>query len=218
MKKRIIFVAGLLILLTTINFQQKFFFSSFNLEKIIIENNILLTEKEIKKLLIPLYNKNLLILKNEKIEKTLMQNSFIEGFSIKKKYPKTLKIKIYEKKPIAIFIKKEKKFYLSENIDLIEFKELKNYYDLPYVYGNVKEFKTFYNDLKKIKFPFNQLIKIQLFDSNRWDMETLDNKLIRLPPKNYKESLENYIQLKNKNNFNKYKVFDYRINNQLILK
>ena len=118
----------------------------------------------------------------------------------KKKYPKTLKIKIYEKKPIAIFIKKEKKFYLSENIDLIEFKELKNYYDLPYVYGNVKEFKTFYNDLKKIKFPFNQLIKIQLFDSKRWDMETLDNKLIRLPPKNYKESLENYIQLKNKNN------------------
>ena len=218
MKKRIIFVAGLLILLTTINFQQKFFFSSFNLEKIIIENNILLTEKEIKKLLIPLYNKNLLILKNEKIEKTLMQNSFIEGFSIKKKYPKTLKIKIYEKKPIAIFIKKEKKFYLSENIDLIEFKELNNYYDLPHVYGNVKEFKTFYNDLKKIKFPFNQLIKIQLFDSNRWDMETLDNKLIRLPSKNYKESLENYIQLKNKNNFNKYKVFDYRINNQLILK
>ena len=93
MKKRIIFVAGLLILLTTINFQQKFFFSSFNLEKIIIENNILLTEKEIKKLLIPLYNKNLLILKNEKIEKTLMQNSFIEGFSIKKKISKNFKNK-----------------------------------------------------------------------------------------------------------------------------
>ena len=40
----------------------------------------------------------------------LIQESFIESFNIKKKYPNTLKIKIYEKKPIAILLKNQNKF------------------------------------------------------------------------------------------------------------
>ena len=45
---------------------------------------------------------------NKEIQKALTQNSFIDGFKIKKKYPNTLKIQIFEKKPIAIlFIKKK---------------------------------------------------------------------------------------------------------------
>ena len=47
---------------------------------------------------------------------------------------------------------------------------------------------------------------------------TKNNEVIKLPSKNYIESLENYINLKNKSSFEKYKIYDYRINNQLILK
>ena len=36
--------------------------------------------------------------------------------------------------------------------------------------------------------------------------------------KNYTESLQNFLKLKNRNNFDKHRIFDYRINNQLILK
>ena len=71
-------------MLTTINSQQKIVISKFNLQEINIENNFLLEEKDIKKLLIPIYNKNLLFLKNTEIEKSLMQNSFIDSFNIKK--------------------------------------------------------------------------------------------------------------------------------------
>jgi hypothetical protein len=53
---------------------------------------------------------------------------------------------------------------------------------------------------------------------NRWDIETIDKKIIKLPKINYTDSLENYLNLKGKNNFRKYSVFDYRIKNQLILK
>ena len=62
-----------------------------------------------------------------------MQNNFIEGFNIKKKYPNTLKIKIFEKKPIAILIVKKRKFYLSDKIDLIEFKNIKDFENLPLI-------------------------------------------------------------------------------------
>ena len=133
----------LLILLTTINSQQKLIISKFNLETIIIENNLLLDEKDIKELLIPIYNKNLLFLDNIEVKKILMQNSFIDSFNIKKKYPSTLKIQIFEKRPIAILLNKKNKFYLSEKIELIEFKNLPNYQTLPYVLGDVNNFKIF---------------------------------------------------------------------------
>ena len=147
-----------------------------------------------------------------------MQNSFIESFKIKKKYPNTLKIEIYEKKPIAVLFNKKNKFYLSEKIDLIEFKNLPNYRTLPYVLGNKDDFKIFYKNLKKINFPLDIIKKYSLYKTNRWDLETKDNQVIRLPSKNYTKSLENFLNLKSKNDFVKYELFDYRISNQLILR
>ena len=218
MKKRLVIVIALLILLTTITLHPKITVSKFNLKKINIENNFLLSKKDIKKLLIPIYDTNLIILRNKEIENLLTKNSLIESFNIKKKYPNALKIKIFEKKPIAILQNKKKKFYLSEKIDLIEFKDLPDYQNLPYVFGNKDEFEIFYNNLIKINFPFNQIKKYTLYETNRWDLLTKNNNMIKLPSKNYMESLKNYLNLQNKNDFKKYKIFDYRINNQLILK
>lgn len=218
MKKKRVIAILLFILLTTINPHQEISFNKFNLKKIEIENNSLLDEKEIKKLLVSINNKNLIFLKFKEIENALMKNNFIEGFNIKKKYPNTLKVKIFEKKPIAILINKKKKFYLSEKIDLIKFRNLQNYDDLPYVFGNENNFKIFYENLKEINFPLNIIKKYTFFESNRWDIETVDEKLIKLPTNNYSNSLENYLKMRKKNNFNKYKIFDYRINNQIILK
>ena len=66
-----------------------------------------MTRKE--KLLASIYNKNLIFLKIKKL-KLLIQNSYIESF-IKKIYPDTLKIQIYEKQPIAILVNKKNKFF-----------------------------------------------------------------------------------------------------------
>ena len=218
MKKRIVIALFLLILFTTINSKQSFVTSKFNLKTIVIENNLLLKNKEINNLLIPFYNKNLIFLDSNEVKKALIQNSFIKSFNIKKKYPTTLKIKIFEKKPIAILFDKKDKFYLSEKIDLIEFKKLPNYQTLPYVLGNKDDFKIFYNNLKKINFPIDIVKKYTLYETNRWDLETKNNQVIKLPSKNYSKSLENFLKLKSKNDFEKYKLFDYRISNQLILK
>ncbi len=218
MKKRLVIASFLLILLSTISSEQSFVISKFNLKKIKIENNFLLKESDIKNLLIPFYDKNLIFLKNIEIQQALMQNSFIESFKIKKKYPSTLKIKIFEKRPIALLFDKKNKFYLSEKIDLIQFKDIPNYQNLPYIYGNKDDFKIFYNNLNKINFPLDTIKKYILHETNRWDLETKNNKIIKLPSKNYIKSLESYLNLKNKNGFGKYELFDYRIRNQLILK
>ena len=72
--------------------------------------------------------------------------------------------------------------------------------------------------MKKINFPFDIIKKYTFFESKRWDLETSNGIIIRLPDNNYIESLQNYLKIKNKNSFKKYVVFDYRIKDQLILK
>ena len=218
MRSQIVISILLIIFLSTITFKEKKVITKFNLEKIIIENNSIINKGELKELLFPIYGKNLLKLKSIKIKRLLSQNNFIESFDTKKIYPNTLKIKIYEKKPIAILIDKKNKYLLSEKIDLIQFEKIKNFQDLPYVKGNQKEFKIFYTNLKKINFPFEIVKEYILFDTNRWDIETINGKIIKLPSKNYINRLKNYLNLRSKTNFKKYKIFDYRINNQIILK
>ena len=79
------------------------------MKKIEIENNYFLEEKDIKKSLAEIYNKNLIFINKKDIESALIKNSLIESFLVKKKYTNNLKLKIFEKKPIAILVNKKKK-------------------------------------------------------------------------------------------------------------
>ena len=218
MKKRLVLSLLLLLFLTTITLNQKIIITKFNIKEINIENNILLSSKEVKKLLIPIYETNLFFLKYEEVEKALMKSSLVGSFEIRKKYPNSLEIKIFEKTPIAIIFHKKKKYFLSENIELIKFEELKYNKSLPFVLGKRDKFESFYNRLKINNFPVDIIKKYTFFETNRWDIETYDNKIIKLPPVNYINSLEKYLSLKNDSSFRKYKVFDFRIEKQLILK
>ena len=218
MKKQIIIGISLLVLLSTINIKKDLAIKKFNIKEINIQNNYLIKDKEIKDSLILIYNTNLIFLNNSQIENILKQNTFIESFRIKKKYPNILNIEIIEKEPFAILFNKKKNFYLSKKIELIEYKKIKRYESLPYVFGSKEEFEILYNNLKVINFPFDIVKKYIFFDSKRWDLETLDGIIVKLPNKNYNESLKNFLKIKNKNSFKKYLVFDYRIPDQLILK
>ncbi len=218
MKKRLIIAILLLVLLSTYKPQNFILSNGFNIEEIKIENNFILNETDIKKELNFLYQKNLIFLRNSEIADILKQIDFIKSFEIKKIYPKKIIIKIYEKKPIAILQYKKDKFYVSESINLINFIVLENYKNLPIVFGKKKNFKELYINLKKIDFPLDLIKKYYFYESNRWDLEIYQKKIIKLPTKNYIQSLEKFINFKMENNLDKYKVFDYRINNQLILK
>lgn len=218
MRTRTVAAVILFILLSTILPSGKITISKFNLDKIEVENNFLLNDNEVIKLLSPIYDKNLIFLQNAEIERLLMQNSYIDSFRFKKKYPNTIKVKIFEKKPIAILIDKKEKFFLSDQIDLIKYDNIKEFQNLPIIIGNKNEFKIFFNKLKTINFPFNLIKKYTFYSSRRWDLETINNKTIKLPSKDYIQILQNFLSLKNKKNFEKYTIFDYRIENQLILK
>ena len=219
MKKRLIIGLLLLFLFSTYNIKfNKTFFSNLQIKSITIENNKIIKEEEIKEKLSFLYETNFFSLRIKDIEKKLKEIQFIESYQIKKIYPNNLRIKIIEKKPIAIIQRMKQKKYFTDRGDLIDFRDIKKFKDLPIVFGDEKSFLAFYSNLKNINFPFKEIEKFYLFKSGRWDLLTLKNQLIKLPVNDYNKSLLNFISLKDQAIFEKYKIFDYRIKNQLILK
>ena len=154
----------------------------------------------------------------KKIETKINDIDFIESFEIKKIYPNKIKIKIFEKTPIVILQNKKEKKYFTNKEDTVNFFELDKFEGLPIVFGDKKNFQVFYNDLKNINFPISEIKVFYLFESKRWDLVTNNNQTIKLPIKNYIKSLQNFVNLKNQSIFQKYKIFDYRISDQLILK
>jgi cell division septal protein FtsQ len=218
MKNRLVIALSLLLLFSTYKSQKLVLFDIFKIKEINVENNFILKDENIKRTLFYLYNENLVFLKKNNVKDVLEKIDFIDSFELKKIYPNKLKIKIFEKRPIAILHLDKKKYYLDENINLIDYIDLKNYKDLPIVFGNRRSFKILYDDLKKIDFPINTIQNYYLHDSKRWDLETARKIKIKLPSNNYVKSLKNFMIHVDKENFKKYKIFDYRINNQLILK
>ena len=218
MRKRFIFAFVLLILLSTYNLQNHYSISSkFYIKKIIVENNFILKEEDIIQNLLFLYKTNLFFLGEKKLKHQINKMDFVESFKIKKIFPNTIKIEIYEKKPIAILQKKERRYYYTDKDEIVDFKTLENYKNLPVIFGNEKDFKTLYTNLKKTNFPIKTIEKFFLYKSKRWDLLTTNNITIKLPINEYNESLNNFIKITKNKNLNKYKTFDYRINGQLIL-
>ena len=218
MKKSFFALIILFIFLTTYTPKFDFIISSdFSIQKIEIEGNSIINSDKIIQKLNFLYRENLFFLNLKDIEKKLKNETFIESFSLKKIYPNILKIIIVEKKPIVVLQNKKKKFYISDKGDFIDFQDIDRYRDLPTVFGNGKFFYSLYQDLQNIKFPLETIKSFYFFESGRWDLGMYDDKMIKLPTQDYLLSLKNYMESRNNTNFNNYRIFDYRIKDQLIL-
>ncbi len=85
------------------------------------------------------------------------------------------------------------------------------------MFGKGDDFYTLYRVIQEIKFPFENIKSFYFFESGRWDVIMKDEKIIKLPIKDYVFSLENFMISASNKEFKKYKIFDYRIQNQLIL-
>ena len=158
---------------------------------------------------------------NTEIASIITDLDFVKDIGIKKIYPDKIEININEHKIVAVISNKENKYILSEEGHIIE-----NYNDkfnsLPLIYGKNTEnyFPYFYKLLNDINFNFNKIKYLKYFESNRWDIFLKDGKIIKLSSdeSEIKESLANFMAVYSDIKFKQYKIFDFRVKNQLILK
>ena len=115
----------------------------FPIEKIKIENNVVVNRSDLIKKLEFLKGKNLLFVDLKKIEIHLKKFDFISSFKVNNVYPQTINIIIFEKKPIAIYSEDKKLYYISEEGDLINYLDIIQYKSLPIVFGKNRKFNIF---------------------------------------------------------------------------
>ena len=196
--------------------KKKSFFSIDNVELSGIKNA---NESKIKKKIELIKGKNLFFLRKNDIVSLLENNKFIKKIEIKKIYPNKLKISFQESLPIGILIQENKNFLLLQNGLVIKKFDKNKFNYLPLVSGikAEKNYFKFYSELKTINFNTDFVNKFYYYKVNRWDILLKDEKLIKLPSVNYINSIERFIEIYQKEEFKKFKIFDFRIEKKLIL-
>ena len=190
---------------------------SFKISQINIEGLSSTDSSEIFDKLNNIFYKNILLVDKDEIQKIISEYNIIEEYSIKKIYPSTINIKIKPTKLVARLSNNDQ-LLVGSNSKIIEDK--KNREVLPYIFGefNSKEFLIFKKNIDQSKFIFTEFKTLYFFPSNRWDILTYDDILIKLPQDNIFKSLNLAYKIINNNDFKNINLIDLRISNHLIIK
>jgi len=219
LKNKFFLLTFFFVVFTTYNFneQKQNFSIIFQIKEITIEGVHAFDLRKLKSELEFLRNTSLFFLKKKEITRVSDKYDFVSSVQLKKKYPNTLKISISENIPVATEINKKKKYYLTEKGEKINFIELKAFKNLPLIFGNHKNFSKFFFKLKKSNLNIGKIKALYYFDIGRWDILFKDERTIKLPKTNYENILAEIDMILNNPDFSQYKIFDYRIKDQLIL-
>ena len=212
----------LFVFLTTFSFNssQKKTSSFLPIKLIEVEGVNNSDKEEILKRLNKFYGKSIIFISRDQLKESVYKLQFVKEIRAKKIYPDKIRLIIIEYKPIGIFINKNKKIIIANGGELIENYQNNKFKNLPLVFGNdaEKNFSTFYRSLERLDFQIELIKQFNYFNINRWDVVLKDDKVVKLPTKNYENSLAKFLSIYKKNNFSNFKVFDFRIKGQLILK
>tara|TARA_B100000686_G_scaffold202950_1_gene209851 strand:+ start:115 stop:798 length:684 start_codon:yes stop_codon:yes gene_type:complete len=193
--------------------------SLFEIKNIEIQNNLLISTSEIEKRLNNIYKKNIFFIKEIDIAKPLKEIDFLGRIEVKKKYPNTVIIKVFETKPAAIVFKNEKKYLLDSSSNLISFREKLNSDDLPIVFGDEAEnhFINFRKQLVKNNFPIKKVKNFYYFQIGRWDLQLINKKIIKLPHDKIDFAITKSIELLGREDFINYNIIDLRVDGKIIV-
>tara|TARA_B100001057_G_scaffold493213_1_gene587199 strand:- start:138 stop:812 length:675 start_codon:yes stop_codon:yes gene_type:complete len=160
---------------------------------------------------------NIFFLNEKQIKEILNSNDLIESYTVFKKYPSTLNIKVNETKFLAQTKKDGEDFFLGSNGKLIKMKNIKS--EVPYLFGNFKNSNFFQlkEAIDETNFNYNKIKNLFFFKSGRWDIETKEGLMIKLPKDNLKRSLKFLVNFLSQNYKNEINNIDLRQYDQIII-
>ena len=221
---RIVLLLIALITLTTYSPKQSSVFFGkknflFEIKNIEVLNSNIINKDEILDKLNHIYGKNILFIKKSDLEDPLKSIYFLEKIEVKKKYPKTITITIYETKPVAILFKNNRKYFLDNKSNLIPFKEKKFFVDFPHIFGKEAEsnFVDFFNQLVANNFPKNKIKKYYYFKIGRWDLQLSNGQIIKFPADKMFEAIHQSIDLLQREDFKNYNIIDLRAHGKVVV-
>ena len=216
-KKILLYLFILLILGTPNNreFLELRFNKNYNFEIFSLSE---FNDSEIVNELLNYRHQNLFFLEREKIIEIMKKYKIIDDFYFYKKYPSKLIVNFKKTQFLAITQIDGLNFYIGSNGNLISTNN-DNLYNLPVIFGKVEveEFIKFKSLIDNSIFDFKEIKNLYYFKSKRWDIETKDGLLIKLPKENLVKSFELFINILNNKDLQNMNIIDLRQNNQIIL-
>ena len=191
----------------------------FEIKKIIVSNNLSIEKKQIYEKLNQIYNKNIFLIKREDIEEKLRNINFLEKIEVKKRYPDTIKIKIYETKPVGILYEDKKRYLIDSSSNLILIQDDQAVEGLPKIFGKgaASSLINFLKNLKENNFPVQKIDSLYYFQIDRWDLQLINNKIIKFPYNINNDIIKKTIELLNRDDFKKYNTIDLRVDGKIIV-
>jgi len=161
--------------------------------------------------------KNIFFVNKKNFQNILENYSLVEEYNVIKKYPHSIDINIKKTNFIARINKNGKPFLVGNNGKLSN--NNNSEIQLPYIFGSPEIIRIL--ELKKIidqsNIDYSQIKSLYYFKSKRWDLEFINNVVIKLPEKIEKETLDKIsIFIKNIKLENQ-EIVDARIRNQIII-
>ena len=193
--------------------------SFLQIKKMEIINNHLIKESDIIEKLKNIYGMNIFSIKRKDIEDPLKEINFFEKVEVKKKYPNTIIVKIFETQPTAILYKNKAKYLLDSSSNLIKFEKNINFDKLPNIFGEGAKnyFMYFFNQLKDNNFPIEKVNKFYFFQIGRWDLQLAGGKIIKFPNDNVVEAIKKSIELLGREDFKSYNIIDLRVDGKTVV-
>ena len=181
-KNKIIFFLFLFLFLTTYEFNQEKSFPLFKIKQVQFINHNHLEENIKYKIINYLKNKSLLNVNDKKISSLLIKSQWVENFKINKNYPNKIILQINEFKPIAVFKKKGKFYFINSNYEITnKIVEKPNNLTNIQISGLYEEeiFKKKFSEIMKYKI-YNNIKSINILNLNRLDIYLKNNTNIKL--------------------------------------
>ena len=173
--------------------------------------------EKIKKAINDLNLENIFFINKSEIYRKIISFNIIEQIKIFKNYPSTLKIEIKQAEILAITKKDGLNYFVGSNGKLI--RQNGSITNLPYIFGDldIQEFLNLKSKIDKSKFEFNKISNFYLFKSKRWDIETTEGYVVKLPVKNVEKTLNLLVYIYEDEKFKYQTTIDFRQEGQIIL-
>ena len=181
-KNKIIFFLLIFISLTTYEINSEKSFPLFKIKYVQFINNDYLEENIKYKIINYLENRSLLNVNDKKISSFLVESQWVENFKINKNYPNKIILKINEFKPIAVFKKNEKLYFINSNFEITnKIVEKPNNLSIIQISGlyEKKIFKKKISNIMKYEI-YNNIKSINILNLNRLDIYLKNNTNIKL--------------------------------------
>ena len=215
--KKVIIYLCLFFLLVTVNSSLISNLKLPKIEKIKISGFNLNQSNELRDVIKNLKSKNIFFINKYKTKKIFFSDNIVEELRIFKNYPSTLIIDIKKTKLLALTNKDGKDYFIGKNGKLI--KKNESIPKLPFIFGDldINEFLKLKNNIDKSNFKFKQISNLYYYKSKRWDIETIQGYLIKLPKENVTYTLNLFDRLRKEKNFTNKRIIDFRQKGQIIL-